>query len=200
MLTTDIEVIRNGGLVIFPTETIYGLGCRASDEAAVSRVFALKGRAPDKPPPILVADESQLATLVEAVPDIARRLMEQFWPGSLTIVMAARAEVSPLLTITVGHLRTIAVRQSGHPLARELCEAVGAPIVATSANYSGATGAAATPHVLNDIPEAFRRSVDVVIDGGGVAGQPSTIVDCTGPVLRVLRQGAVVLSEEWLSP
>lgn len=190
-----IEVIRRGGLVIFPTETLYGLGCMATHEEALRRLFEVKGRAPGQPPPVLVADNEQLALLVEQIPDTAARLLEAHWPGALTLVLPARRDLSPLLTgvsQTQG-IRTVGVRRSAHPVAQALCAEAGAPIVATSANRSGATGPAATPHALEDIPLALRQQVDVVIDSGTVSGQPSTVVDCTCDPPRVLRQGALKL-------
>jgi len=191
----QIEIIRRGGLIIFPTETLYGLGCIATNEAALRRLFAAKGRAPGQPPPLLVAGAAQLMTLVDDIPPFAEALIAAHWPGALTLVLPVRATVAPLLTglSADGITRTVGVRHSAHPMAQALCEAAGAPIVATSANHSGAVGRAATPHVLEDIPVALRQSVDVIIDGGEVAGEPSTVVDCTCEPPRVLRQGALRL-------
>lgn len=185
-----IDLIRNGGLVIFPTETIYGIGCRADDAAALERLFAAKGRRPDQPPPVLVSGEAQLNQLVVAVPEAARELMNRHWPGGLTLILPARAGLPSLLT---GGGNTVGVRQSAHLIACALCEAAGAPIVATSANRSGANGAAAAPRSLADIDSALLAAVDVVLDGGPVGGTPSTVVDCTIDPPRVLRQGAVQL-------
>lgn len=190
-----LEIIRRGGLVIFPTETLYGLGCCALDEMALRRLFAVKGRALGQPPPVLVAGLAQLHTLAARIPDLAAALIEAHWPGSLTLILPARDDAHALLTGVVPEtgLRTIGVRHSAHPLAQSLCEAVGTPIVATSANYTGATGRAALPHSLADIPQTLQDQVDVVLDGGTVMGQPSTIVDCTGATPRILRQGALIL-------
>ncbi len=191
-----IEIIRRGGLVIYPTETLYGLGCDATNEAAIARLLALKGRAESKPPPVLVADERQLARLVNQVPDVAARLMAEHWPGALTLVLPARAEVVGVLTgAAADGTRTVAVRQTAHPLARALCEAVGAPLVATSANLAGATGRAANPRSLDDIALALRDGVGAILDGGVVAGQPSTVIDCTVSPPRLLRAGAVHLPD-----
>ncbi|MBV9467627.1 MAG: threonylcarbamoyl-AMP synthase [Abitibacteriaceae bacterium] len=194
--TSDIEIIQRGGLVIYPTETLYGLGCCATDEAALQRLFQVKGRALGQPPPVLVSGMSQLHLLVASIPDIAAELINTYWPGALTLILPANPTLSPLLTgaNSEAGVRTIGVRQSAHPMAKALCERIGTPLVATSANYSGATGREATPHSLNDIPQALRQSVDVVLDGGNVAGQPSTIVDCTSDAPRVLRQGALQVS------
>ena len=189
---SSIEVIRRGGLVIFPTETLYGLGCVVTNEDALRRLFQIKGRAPGQPPPVLVADEEQLRTLVEHIPASAVDLIDKYWPGPLTLVLPARDEVPMLLMgITAdGSIRTIGVRRSAHPVAQTLCEEVGAPIVATSANLSGATGRGANPRCIADIPASLQESVDVLIDGGVVGGEPSTVVDCTCDPPHVLRHGA----------
>lgn len=186
--------IRDGGLVIYPTETIYGLGCIATDEAAVSRLFEVKGREPGKPPPLLIADEAMLSTLVQEMPDFARQLMQQHWPGALTLVLRARSSLPSLVTGSNAHGQlTVAVRRSAHPVARELCEKLQSPLVATSANFAGATGNEATARSLQDVTPELLRRVDIVLDGGIVGGLPSTIVDCSGDVPRVLRQGALQL-------
>ena len=188
--------IQAGAVLIFPTETIYGIGCSALNDTALRRIYQIKGRSFAYPPPVLVGDESQAGRLVAWVPQHARELMEQFWPGALTIILPAREEVSDLLcgVSDDGATRTIGVRLTPHPVARALCQSSDTPLVATSANFSGAQGRAATPQVLDDIPAEFRQQVDIVIDGGAVYGAPSTVVDCSGKTPRVVRQGAVQLS------
>ena len=189
-----IEIVRRGGLIIFPTETIYGLGCDATNEDAVRRVFELKAREAGKPPPLLVSGEAQLGSLVAEVPPFASELMQRFWPGALTIVLRVKPHVSSLLTATnsAGDA-TIAVRHSAHATAQQLCERLGAPLVATSANLSGASGRAACPQTLDEVALVLRRRADAEIDGGAVGGLPSTIVDCSGATPKVLRQGAIEL-------
>jgi L-threonylcarbamoyladenylate synthase len=184
--------IRRGEVLIFPTETIYGVGCSALQEDAVRRVFEIKGRRPDQPPPILIGNSDQLSTLVARVPREAQALMERHWPGALTLILPARDELSPLLCgwNEETNTRTVGVRLTGHALARALCER-STPLIATSANFSGASGRAAAPQTLDDIPRAFQEKVDGVIDGGRVGGVASTVVDCTGGAPRVLREGAV---------
>ena len=186
------EAILCGAVLIFPTETIYGIGCSALQSNPIRRVFEIKGRAPNQPPPVLISGENQLSTLVARVPDCARGLMESYWPGALTLILPARDEISSLLCglSADGSTRTIGVRLTNHAFARELCARVG-PLVATSANFSGALGSAAAPHVLDDIPDGFKAHADFVIDGGALHGKASTVVDCSGDVPRVLRAGAV---------
>lgn len=194
-------VIRAGGLLIFPTETLYGLGCVATNEVSLRQLFMVKERREGQPPPILISDEQQLQLLVSEYNTTAASLMQAHWPGSLTLILPARKGLSSLLTglTTDGSTPTVGVRMSAHPVARALCEGVGEPLVATSANISGATGNAANPHVIEDISRTLKSRVDIVIDGGAVRGQPSTVVDCTGSIPIILRQGALQLSHEELS-
>ena len=186
--------IRDGGLVVYPTETIYGLGCIATDAAAVARLFEVKGREPGKPPPLLVADEAMLSTLVQEIPVVARQLMRRHWPGALTLVLRARSSLPSLVTGSNAQGQmTVAVRRSAHPVAQEICAKLQAPLVATSANFAGATGNEAAARSLQDVTPELLRRVDIVLDGGTVGGLPSTIVDCSGDAPHVLRQGALQL-------
>lgn len=193
-----IARVQSGEVFILPTETIYGIGCSALKDASIRRVFKIKGRASHQPPPVLIGDVQQLSLLVSHIPLAAQGLMDKHWPGALTIILPARAEVSPLLCSlnedknTHESTRAIGVRLTGHAFIRELCQRT-APLVATSANFTGATGDAATPRQLEDIPEAFKRQADFLIDGGVVGDKPSTVVDCTGTTPRVLRMGAIPL-------
>jgi L-threonylcarbamoyladenylate synthase len=187
--------LQNGAVIIFPTETIYGIGCSSLQDKAIRRVFNIKGRAGDQPPPVLVSDLQQLHQLVSHVPSLADELIKKFWPGSLTIIFPARDEVADGLCgrNEETQSRTIGIRMTAHPIARMLCQRVSNPIIATSANYSGSIGKEATPRTLEDIPESFKQEVDFVIDGGFTGGQPSTVVDCSGERPRVLRRGAIHL-------
>ncbi len=180
---------------IFPTETLYGIGCSIASENAIARVFEIKGRDLRQPPPVLIAERQQLSALVKNIPSSALELMDEYWPGSLTLILPAHESVSKHLCGigADGITHTIGVRHSAHPFAVELCRAMGAPLIATSANFSGATGRAAAPQGLDDIPDELKNRVDAIIDGGSVGGLPSTIVDCTGDSPRLLRAGAVTL-------
>ncbi len=191
-MAKTIDIIQRGGVIIFPTETIYGLGCDATNESAVQRLLDIKGRSGQlyKPPPVLIAGKAQLDLLVETVPEGAQELMEQHWPGALTLVLPARKNLSSLLT---GDSLNIGVRETGHAMARALCEQSGVPIIATSANFTGATGRAAAPQILDDIQQELKNKVDAVIEGGALNGAPSTVIDCTTMPFRVLRQGAIIL-------
>ena len=179
-------VLRDGGLVAFPTETFYGLGAAASDAAAVRRVFRVKGRDEGKPLLVLV-DSIAMAERVAEVTRRARELMARHWPGALTLVLPARAGLPPELTAGTG---TIGVRLSPHPVARGLARALGGPVTAPSANLAGAPPPSTAAAVL----AGFDGAIDLVLDGGATGGgPPSTVVDVTTDPPRVLRWGAVPL-------
>jgi len=185
-LARAAAVLRDGGLVAFPTETFYALGAVATDPAAIRRVFALKTRTASKPLLVLV-DSIAMAELLarEATPQ-ARELMARHWPGALTLVLRARADLPAELTAGTD---TIGVRWSSHPVAQGLVRALGIPVTAPSANLEGAP----PPTIAADVLRAFDGLVDLVLDGGPTAGGlASTVVDVTGEP-RILRQGAVGL-------
>ncbi|MGE5589731.1 MAG: L-threonylcarbamoyladenylate synthase [Bacillota bacterium] len=178
-------VLRSGGLVAFPTETVYGLGANALDPRAVRRIFEAKGRPQDNPLIVHVASTDQVRGLVRSLPRVAERLMEAFWPGPLTLVLP-RLPVVPL-EVTAG-LETVGVRFPSHPVAQAMLRAAGVPVAAPSANRSGRPSPTTAQHVMEDM----EGRVEVVLDGGpcGV-GVESTVVDCTTPRLRLLRPGGV---------
>jgi L-threonylcarbamoyladenylate synthase len=186
-LARAAAVLRDGGLVAFPTETFYGLGAAAGDAAAVRRVFAVKGRAESKPLLVLVDSIAMAETLACEVTPRARELMARHWPGALTLVLRARPGLPRELT---GGTETIGVRLSPHPVARGLVRALGAPVTAPSANREGAP----PPTTAAEVLRAFDGAIDLVLDGGATAGGlPSSVVDVTGEAPRVLRQGTVTL-------
>jgi L-threonylcarbamoyladenylate synthase len=179
-------VLRAGGLVAFPTETFYGLGAAAGCEAALARIFQVKGRSPDKPLLVLVSSVA-MAEAVAEIPAEARALMARHWPGALTIVMRARPDVSSRITAGLG---TIGVRHSPHRVASVLVERLGTPITAPSANRSGGP----PPVTAGEVLGALDAQIDMVLDGGHTAGGPaSTVLDLTIAPPLVRRQGAVTL-------
>ncbi|WP_432933119.1 L-threonylcarbamoyladenylate synthase [Microbispora sp. CA-135349] len=187
--TSDIEkaagVLRAGGLVAFPTETVYGLGANAEDPAAVARVFQVKGRPPTHPLIVHIGGVEHLGDWVEDVPATARLLAERFWPGPLTLVLRRGRRV-PLET--TGGLETVAVRVPDHPVALALLSAFGGGVAAPSANRFGSVSPTTASHVRAELGEA----VDFVLDGGSCeVGVESTIVDVTGGTPSVLRPGGV---------
>ena len=196
----QIKRLQLGAVIIFPTETIYGIGCSAWCDEALQRIYKIKGRAAEIPPPILIHDGQQLSTLVAYVPTAAAVLMEKYWPGALTLIFPAHPDLPASLSgfSADKKIRTVGIRLTAHPISQTLCHEVNAPIIATSANFSGATGRAAAPESLSDIPQNFQNQVDIIVDGGVLRGEPSTVVDCTCSPPRVLRKGAISISEEEL--
>lgn len=180
-----VAVLQRGGLVAFPTETVYGLGADAAEPAAVSRIFAVKGRPADHPVIVHIAGTEDLARWAVAVPAAARRLAEALWPGPLTLVVRRSHHVPDVVT---GGRPTVALRSPAHPMAQALLEAFGGGIAAPSANRFGRV----SPTTAADVRADLGADVDLVLDGGPCrVGVESTIVDCTGPSVAVLRPGGV---------
>ena len=183
------HLINNRGLVAFPTETVYGLGADAMDPGAVSRIFEAKKRPLDDPLIVHVAAEKNLYELVETVPPEAKKLMERFWPGPLTLVLKKTMKVPDI--VTTG-LDTVAVRMPSNIIARELIKAAEVPIAAPSANLFGRPSPTTAQHVMDDLGDA----VDMVIDGGRTEiGLESTVVAFTGGETVILRPGGISLEE-----
>lgn len=180
--------VRNGGLVVLPTDTVYGVGADAFDGAAVQRLLDAKGRGRDMPPPVLISAAVTADALARSIPGYARALIDAFWPGPLTLVLPQQLSLQWDLGDTRG---TVALRMPDHALARELLERTG-PLAVSSANLTGqpaALEAAEADRMLGD-------SVDVVVDGGrSPGGEASTIVDATGDQGRILRLGALSLEQ-----
>lgn len=178
-------VLRRGGLVAFPTETVYGLGANALDAQAAARIYAAKGRPSDNPLIIHIADWEAIGRIVREVPACARKLAEAFWPGPLTMILP-KSDIVPLTT--TGGLETVAVRMPDHEIARALIRAGGGYIAAPSANTSGRPSPTKASHVAEDLSGA----IDMIIDGGDVQiGLESTIVDLTDEVPTILRPGYI---------
>ena len=179
------NIIRKGGLVAFPTETVYGLGGNALDKDAAAKIYAAKGRPSDNPLIAHISDVSQLDELVSYVPESAKKLMEAYWPGPLTMVFNKSDKVP---YGTTGGLDTVAVRMPNHKVALELISAAGVPIAAPSANTSGRPSPTNAAHVVEDLD----GKVDMIVDGGKVGiGIESTIVDVTSEVPMILRPGYI---------
>ena len=185
VLEQAAATLRRGGLVAFPTETVYGLGADALSETAVRRIYRAKER-PDDNPLIVHVESLAAAEKVAAwVPPLARELAEQWWPGPLTLVLEADPGVPG---ITTGGLATVALRVPDHPVALALLQAAGVPVAAPSANRSGRPSPTSAQHVLDDLQDL----VDVILDGGDCGvGVESTVVDARGDTPIVLREGAV---------
>ena len=182
-----LKVLKNGGIVVYPTESFYALGVMAINENAVTRLFELKKRPPQKPMPVIIGSRDVLPSIAKTIPREAEELMKEFWPGALTIVFNAVNTVPDILT---GGTGKIAVRIPGNSFALNLAKTAGFPITATSANLSGRPPAQAAEEII----DYFGREIDLIIDAGRtLGGKPSTIVDVTVTPVRVLRKGSVVL-------
>ena len=192
LLTTsqqDLEkaarLIRGGGLVAIPTETVYGLGANGLDPEAVRRIFLAKGRPSDNPLILHIHDAARLPDFCREVPDAARLLAERFWPGPLTMILPVRDLVPKR---TTGGLDTVGVRCPDNDATREIIRLAGVPIAAPSANTSGKPSTTTAAHVLHDMD----GKIDAIVDGGPCrVGVESTIVDLTAPVPRLLRPGGI---------
>ena len=183
------EIIKKGGLVAIPTETVYGLGANGLDENAVISIFVAKGRPQDNPLILHIADAEQMEDLCHHVPEEAYKLAEKFWPGPLTMVLPARECVPKR---TTGGLDTVAVRCPDNEVTRQIIRLAGVPVAAPSANISGKPSTTTAQHVLHD----HDGRIDAVVDGGSCrVGVESTIVDLTGDRPRLLRPGGVTPEE-----
>jgi L-threonylcarbamoyladenylate synthase len=182
-----VTALRSGKLVVLPTDTVYGIAADAFDPAAVRRLLRAKGRGRSMPPPVLVAAQTTLDALATKVPDLARELVDAFWPGPLTLICRQQ----PSLTWDLGDTRsTVAVRMPDNEVALELLRRTG-PLAVSSANRTGQP----SPTAVDAAEEMLGESVQVYLDGGPTDGDtPSTILDVTADPPRVLREGAVELA------
>lgn len=184
-----VAVLRSGGLVAFPTETVYGLGADASNPDALRKVFAAKGRPHDHPLIVHVADAVQLANWARDIPPAATRLAKKFWPGPLTIILRRAPRVNDLVT---GGQDTVALRVPSHPVAQALLRAFGGGVAAPSANRFGRVSATTAAHVRHE----FGAAVGCVLDGGAAdVGIESTIVDLSGAQPALLRPGWITAAQ-----
>lgn len=179
------EILREGGLVVYPTETLYGIGARADSSDALSRIAAVKRRSDTKPILVIVDDSDAITPLVREITDDARLLMETFWPGPLTLVFPAAAGTLEPLTRGTG---TIGIRVPASRFCRDLVAGTGVPVTSTSANRTGE----AVAGTAGEIQSVFGDEIDLYIDGGLLADrQPSTVVDVSRGTPVVLREGAI---------
>ncbi len=188
-LLAAAAIIKKGGLVAFPTETVYGLGANGLSGEAVAGIFAAKGRPSDNPLILHIADQSMLDQLVERVPPAAEKLMRAFWPGPLTLVLEKSSAVPD--AVTAG-LPTVAVRMPDHAVARRLIELSGLPLAAPSANLSGRP----SPTAARAVKEDLDGRIHGIIDGGSTdVGLESTVVDCTQELPAILRPGGITYEQ-----
>lgn len=185
VLEEAVRCLSEGGLVAFPTDTLYGLAAATSSDRAVERLFEVKGRPPDRALPILIESIDDADVVATDIPPGARLLMEAFWPGGLTLVLRRHPRFRSL---ALGGGETVALRVPDHPVALELLRRLREPVTGTSANLSGLPG----PRTADDVRRQLGDRVDFIVDGGPCPGGiESTVVDCTVDPPRVLREGAV---------
>ena len=183
------RIIKTGGLVAFPTETVYGLGCDAMNAAAAAKVFEAKRRPQFDPLIVHIADSKQLDRVIGSLPPLGQRLMDAFWPGPLTLVLPKQPAIPDLIT---AGLSTVAVRMPNHPVAQALIREAGTPIAAPSANPFGYVSPTTAQHVA----DGLGHNVDLLLDGGPCpVGVESTIVSLVGLQPELLRPGSITIEE-----
>lgn len=182
------NILINGGIIAYPTETLYGLGAKYDVEQALDRIFTLKKRPEEKTLTLIIGDLSQLSFITDFIPDSAKELMRNFWPGPLTLVFKAKKSISKSLVLD----DTVAVRIPGDSFALRLARLVPFPFTATSANISNMPAAQDAATVFN----YFGTGVDLIIDGGKTPGEPpSTIVDVSKDDIKVIRKGVIEIEK-----
>ena len=188
-ISRSVQILRDGGVIALPTDTLYGISANALDPEAAAKVFSVKDRGERSPLPIFVSDPVHLYKYGRDIPDTAIRLAEIFWPGKLTIVVG-KSDLVP--DVVSGGLDTVGLRIPDHPAPREIVAQLGEPITATSANVSGKPALTAAEDVVAELGSRL----DLVLDGGTLApSAPSTVIDVTADPPRILRQGALSASD-----
>ncbi len=183
-----VEILRRGGLVVYPTETLYGIGADATNPAALARIAGVKARTTPKPILVIVDSVAMMSPFVREIPAVAKLMIERLWPGPLTLVFKATERVPVQLSQGTG---TIGIRISPSQLCLKLLSRLGVPLTSTSANISGAEPSRTLSGVQNDL-----AGIDLFLDAGQLPeSQPSTVVDVSGDIPRVVRQGAISINE-----
>jgi L-threonylcarbamoyladenylate synthase len=185
VLSRAAEILAGGGIIAYPTETFYGLGVDATNEKAIEKIFAVKGRDLKNPISLIIGKPDDIYPLVKNVPETAKILMAAFWPGALTIVFQASDKISPLLTAGSGK---IGLRISSHPIALKIVQKLKKPLTATSANLSGTPECSLASEVIKHIGD----KIDAILDWGETqGGKASTIIDVTCDPPVILREGTI---------
>jgi L-threonylcarbamoyladenylate synthase len=186
-LSLALEILAGGGLIAFPTDTVYGVGGLAFSPQAIDEIYRVKGRLAEKAIPVLLGNSGQLSQVTEELNPFAQRLAERYWPGPLTLVVLKK----PSLPENLSPHPTVGVRMPDHPAALRLLNLAG-PLAVTSANLSGAANCTTAQQVL----EQLGGSIPLILDGGETpGGQPSSVVDCTGEAPVLLRPGPISMEE-----
>jgi len=185
ILTRAVEILAEGGIIAYPTETFYGLGADATNQKAIEKIFTVKGRDFKNPVSLIIGQTEDIYPLVQNISESAKKLMAAFWPGALTIVFQASNKISPLLTAGSGK---IGLRVSSHPIAIGIVQKLKRPLTATSANLSGARECARA----SEVAEQLSNKIDAIIDLGDTPGaKGSTIIDVSCTPFAILREGAI---------
>ena len=184
-LSRAVEIVKSGGVIAFPTDTVYGVGVSAFNKEAIEKLYQVKGRSYQKAIPILVADKEELARITPPLDKTVKAIILRFWPGALTLILSILDDLPPNLSPT----RTVGVRIPDFILTRELLRLTG-PLAATSANISGGESALTAEEVAKNLG----GMLDLILDGGKTpGGVPSTVLDCTQADLMILREGPITL-------
>ncbi len=183
-----IEILKEGGIIIYPTDTAYGVGCRIDKEESVKRLFSLRRRPLNMATPVLFSSVEQVRKYVVSIPeDVEENLVKKFWPGALTIILSAKIEKIPELVRGGG--KTVGVRIPDHEVALTLITGVGIPLIGTSANFHGVQ----TPYAIEDLSPEFISLTDGVVAGICSKKKESTVIDCSVTPWEVRRQGAIII-------
>lgn len=190
-LAEAIKILKQGGIVIFPTDTAFGIGCRMDSEQSVKKLFEIRKRPVNQATPVLVSSVGMAeAYFLSPLPDNVRHLMEKYWPGGLTIVYPCQDAKVP--SLVRGGRENLGVRMPDHEIALKLIEGVDVPILGPSANFHGEK----TPYTYNDLDPDLVKLVDYVLKGDCKIGHVSTVVDCSVVPWKILRQGAIKIEKE----
>jgi len=187
LISRAIEVLNAGGILIFPTDTAFGVGCRTDKEKAIERLFKIRNRPFNQAVPVLVDSIEMAKEYLLPLPKEVEDLMKKYWPGALTIVFPCKTSKVPSLVRGGG--RTLGVRMPDHPVPLQLIKVLGVPILGTSANFHDAP----TPYKFKDLNQDFLKLVDLVIPGECKIGLASTVIDCSEKAWKIIRQGTIKL-------
>lgn len=184
------KILMQGGIIIFPTDTVYGIGCRIDNEKAIKKLFAIRKRPPEKAVPVLVENITQAADYFQTIPSRVRKIMSKYWPGPLTIVYKSKNEKIPKLVRGGGN--TIGLRMPDSKIALSLIKQLGVPLLGPSANFHNNP----TPKNYSDLDPRLIKLVDYVVKGDVKLGISSTVLDCTQKPFKIIRQGGLFLDEK----
>lgn len=183
------EIVKNGGVVIFPTDTAFGVGCRLDDKKAIERLFKIRQRPPTQATPVLVESIKMAEDYLLSISDEVKNLMTKYWPGALTIVYPCQVEKVPGLVRAQG--QTLGVRMPNHPTPLAIINSIAVPILGPSANFHGVP----TPYKYEDLDPEFIKLVDYVIPGECSVGMASTVIDCSIKQWKIIRRGKVIVDK-----